>query len=216
MITFSHLAVKKWSLAWATREQWRQLSTPFPRHIVRQFQSPYTPSPRGLIATPYSTSVSVPLYAITARSIANQRTSSGVGIGFTFLPHVIIPDKRYGVHWSRLVQITNHCRSDTIQRFSKFLYFILVYSTYFHFFALWFFCKTFEKHSKVKLKMWALLHDVGPLLLGPFERGFNALLNFRHSVCSEMNVSFFRGCLFRPCDCNCIFTEPLWRGMAGA
>jgi hypothetical protein len=43
-ITFSHLAVKKWSLAWATREQWRQL----PRHIVRQFQSPYTPSPRGL------------------------------------------------------------------------------------------------------------------------------------------------------------------------
>ena len=50
------------------REQWRQLSTPFPRHIVRQFQSlctpllrgqlprhivrqfqsPYTPSPRGL------------------------------------------------------------------------------------------------------------------------------------------------------------------------
>jgi hypothetical protein len=51
-ITFSHLAVKKWSLAWATREQWRQLSTPFPRHIVRQFQSLYTPSPRGLIATP--------------------------------------------------------------------------------------------------------------------------------------------------------------------
>ena len=49
------------------------------------------------IATPYSTSVSVPLYAITARSITNQRTSSG--IGFTFLPHVIIPDKRHGVHW---------------------------------------------------------------------------------------------------------------------
>jgi hypothetical protein len=63
-ITFSHLAVKKWSLAWATREQWRQPSTPYstsvsvpwyaitargqlPRHIVRQFQSPYTPSPRG-------------------------------------------------------------------------------------------------------------------------------------------------------------------------
>jgi hypothetical protein len=92
-ITFSHLAVKKWSLAWATREQWRQFSTPFPRHIVRQFQSLYTPSPRGLIATPYSTSVSVSLYAITARSITNQRTSSGVGIGFTFLPHVIIPDK---------------------------------------------------------------------------------------------------------------------------
>jgi hypothetical protein len=45
---FSHLAVKKWSLAWATREQWRQPSTPFPRHIVRQFQSPYTSSPRGL------------------------------------------------------------------------------------------------------------------------------------------------------------------------
>jgi hypothetical protein len=50
------------------------------------------------ISTPYSTSVSVPLYAIIARSITNQRTSSGVGIGFTFLPHVIIPDKRYGVH----------------------------------------------------------------------------------------------------------------------
>ena len=55
------------------------------------------------IATPYSTSVSVPLYAITARSITNQRTSSGVGIGFTFLPHVIIPDKRHGVHWANLV-----------------------------------------------------------------------------------------------------------------
>jgi hypothetical protein len=93
MITFSHLAVKKWILAWATCEQWRQLSTPFPRHIVCQFQSLYTPSPRGLIATPYSTSVSVPLYAITARSITNQLASSGVGIGFTFLPHVIIPDK---------------------------------------------------------------------------------------------------------------------------
>jgi hypothetical protein len=66
-ITFSHLAVKKWSFAWATREQWRQPSTPFPRHIVRQFQSLYTPSQRGPIATPYSTSVSVPLYAITAR-----------------------------------------------------------------------------------------------------------------------------------------------------
>jgi hypothetical protein len=47
-ITFSHLAVKKWSLAWETREQWRQLSSPFPRHIVRQFQSPYTSSPRSL------------------------------------------------------------------------------------------------------------------------------------------------------------------------
>jgi hypothetical protein len=66
------LAVKKWSLAWATREQWRQPSTPFPRHIVRQFQSLYTPSQRGPIATPYSTSVSVPLYAITARSITNH------------------------------------------------------------------------------------------------------------------------------------------------
>jgi hypothetical protein len=77
----------------ASREQWRQLSTPFPRHIVRQFQSLYTPSPPGLIATPYSASVSVPLYAITARSITNQLASSGVGIGFTFLPHVIIPDK---------------------------------------------------------------------------------------------------------------------------
>ena len=33
-----------------------------------QLQSLYTPSPRCLIATPYSTSVSVPLYAIT-----NQR-----------------------------------------------------------------------------------------------------------------------------------------------
>ena len=70
-----------------------------PRHIVRQFQSLYTPLPRGLIATPYSTSVSVPLYAITAQSITNQRTSSGAGIGFTFFPHVIIPDKRHGVHW---------------------------------------------------------------------------------------------------------------------
>jgi hypothetical protein len=70
-ITFSHLAVKKWSLAWATNEQWRQPSMPFlrhivplvhqfqslytppphgqlPRHIVRQFQFPYTPSLRGL------------------------------------------------------------------------------------------------------------------------------------------------------------------------
>ena len=56
------------------------------------------------IATPYSTSVSVPLYAITARSITNQRTSSGVGIGFTFLPHVIIPDKRHGVHWLVIVR----------------------------------------------------------------------------------------------------------------
>jgi hypothetical protein len=53
----------------------------------------FVASPRGLIATPYSTSVSVPLYAITARSITNQLASSGVGIGFTFLPHVIIPDK---------------------------------------------------------------------------------------------------------------------------
>jgi hypothetical protein len=102
MITFSHLAVKKWSFAWATREQWRQPSMPFPTHIVRQFQSLYTPSPRGLIATPYSASVSVPLYAITARSITNQRASSGVGIGFTFLRHVIIPDKRHGVHWHQL------------------------------------------------------------------------------------------------------------------
>jgi hypothetical protein len=74
-ITFSHLAVKKWSLAWAVA------------------------SALHAISTPYSTSVSVPLYAITARSITNQRTSSGVGIGFTFLPHVIIRDKRYGVHW---------------------------------------------------------------------------------------------------------------------
>ena len=49
------------------REQWRQPYTPFPRHIVRQFQSLYTPSLRGHVATPYSTSVSVPLYAITAR-----------------------------------------------------------------------------------------------------------------------------------------------------
>ena len=55
------------------------------------------------ISTPYSTSVSVPLYAITARSITNQLASSGVGIGFTFLPHVIIPDKRHGVHWLLLV-----------------------------------------------------------------------------------------------------------------
>jgi hypothetical protein len=106
-ITFSHLAVKKWSLAWATREQWRQFSTPFPRHIVRQFQSLYTPSPRGLIATPYSTSVSVPLHAITARSITNQLASSGVSIGFTFLPHVIIPDKRHGVHWYE--QVGSEC-----------------------------------------------------------------------------------------------------------
>jgi hypothetical protein len=40
----------------------------------------FVASPRGLIATPYSTSVSVPLYAITARSITNQLASSGVGI----------------------------------------------------------------------------------------------------------------------------------------
>jgi hypothetical protein len=43
-ITFSHLAVKKWSLAWAVA------------------------SALHAISTPYSTSVSVPLYAITARS----------------------------------------------------------------------------------------------------------------------------------------------------
>jgi hypothetical protein len=97
-ITFSHLAVKKWSLVWATCEQWHQPSTPFPSYIVLQFQSLCTPSPRGLITTPYITSVSVPLYAITAWSITNQCASSGVGIGFTFLPHVIIPDKRHGVH----------------------------------------------------------------------------------------------------------------------
>jgi hypothetical protein len=48
MITFSHLAVKKWSFVWARREQWRQPSTPFPRHIVRQFRSPYMPSPRAV------------------------------------------------------------------------------------------------------------------------------------------------------------------------
>jgi hypothetical protein len=113
-ITFSHLAVKKWSLAWATREQWRQFSTPFPRHIVRQFQSLYTPSPRGLIATPYSTSVSVPLHAITARSITNQLASSGVSIGFTFLPHVIIPDKRHGVHCFAQAKIS-FCREISLQ-----------------------------------------------------------------------------------------------------
>jgi hypothetical protein len=102
MITFSHLAVKKWSLAWAAREQWRQLSTPFPRRIVRQFQSLYTPSLRGQLPRHIVTSVSVSLYAITARSITNQLASSGVRIGFTFLPHVIIPDKRHGVHWMGL------------------------------------------------------------------------------------------------------------------
>jgi hypothetical protein len=58
------------------------------------------------ICTPYSTSVSVPLYAITALSITNQRTSSGVGISLTFLPHVIIPDKRHGVHWKEHVEIS--------------------------------------------------------------------------------------------------------------
>jgi hypothetical protein len=64
-------------------------STPFPRHIVRVSFSPLIRHHRARsIATPYSTSVSVPLYAITARSITNQRTSGGVGIGFTFLPHV--------------------------------------------------------------------------------------------------------------------------------
>ena len=41
--------------------------------VVRQFQSLYTPSLPRSTATPYSTSVSVPLYAITARSITNQR-----------------------------------------------------------------------------------------------------------------------------------------------
>ena len=64
-----------------------------PRRTARKKGSGYENA-----ATPYSTSVSVSLYAITARSITNQRTSSGVGIGFTFLPHVIIPDKRHGVH----------------------------------------------------------------------------------------------------------------------
>jgi hypothetical protein len=85
-ITFSHLAVKKWSFAWATREQWRQPSTPFPRarHIVRQFQSLYTPSPRGPIATPYSTSVSVPLYAITARSITNHARQVALALASHF------------------------------------------------------------------------------------------------------------------------------------
>jgi hypothetical protein len=28
-----------------------------------------------------------------------EQSQRGVSIGFTFLPHVIIPDKRNGVHW---------------------------------------------------------------------------------------------------------------------
>jgi hypothetical protein len=73
-----------------------------PRHIVCQFQSLiYMPSPRGPLPrhivcqfqSPYTV-----LYAIPARSITNQRASSGVGIGFMFVPHVIVPDKRHRVH----------------------------------------------------------------------------------------------------------------------
>jgi hypothetical protein len=39
----------------------------------------------------------------------NQRASSGVSIGFTFLPHVIIPDKRHGVHWFMLTDRPMQC-----------------------------------------------------------------------------------------------------------
>ena len=35
-----------------------------------------------------------------------EQSQRGVSIGFTFLPHVIIPDKRNGVHWSSLVGTT--------------------------------------------------------------------------------------------------------------
>jgi hypothetical protein len=93
-ITFSHLTVKKWSLAWAVASALHTISTP---HSTSVSVPLYAITARS-IATPYSTSVSVPLYDITARSITNQRASSGVGIGFTFLPHVIVPDKRHGVH----------------------------------------------------------------------------------------------------------------------
>jgi hypothetical protein len=31
-----------------------------------------------------------------------EQWQRGVSIGFTFLPHVIIPDKRNGVHWNIL------------------------------------------------------------------------------------------------------------------
>jgi hypothetical protein len=79
-ITFSHLAVKKWSLAWATREQWRELSTPFPRQIVRQFQSPYTPSPRGL------------------SRISSRQVALALASRFSRMLSFQI-NKRDGVHW---------------------------------------------------------------------------------------------------------------------
>jgi hypothetical protein len=37
-----------------------------------------------------------------------EQSQRGVSIGFTFLPHVIIPDKRNGVHWTEY----NSCHRD--------------------------------------------------------------------------------------------------------
>jgi hypothetical protein len=49
-----------------------------PHHIVCQFQSPYVPSPPGL-----------------------------VGIGFTFLLHVIVPDKTHGEAWRHCQRVAH-------------------------------------------------------------------------------------------------------------
>jgi hypothetical protein len=37
-----------------------------------------------------------------------EQSQRGVSIGFTFLPHVIIPDKRNGVHCLRIVFVSMH------------------------------------------------------------------------------------------------------------
>jgi hypothetical protein len=100
-ITLSHLVVNL--KREASREQWRQPSTSFPCHIVCQFQSTYMrslcgPLPRHIVRQFQSP------YIRNHRAVYHESmhvitlSLAWCGIGFTFLPHVIVPDKRHRVH----------------------------------------------------------------------------------------------------------------------